>query len=168
MLFKDIYRAPIRDITNTADNILLSPASGKILDIKEHSDTHNEISIFLNLHDIHTQYIPMDGIIKEMHYCKGTFYPAGLATKSKYNEQMRTVVETKYGDITLVQIAGVIATRIRTFIKLNQKVDKGEKFGLIKFGSRVNIIIPKQFEITCKKNDKLMAGKSEIAEYISI
>lgn len=137
------YRRNTNPINMQTDTIV-SPCEGKVLKIINEGD-QLLISVFLNVHNVHIQYAPYSGVIKEMHYKKGEFNPAYLFEKSRYNEQLQTIILTKYGYIKVNQIAGLIARRIVHFNNIDDNVDKGQPLGLIKFGSRVDTYIPNQF-----------------------
>jgi phosphatidylserine decarboxylase len=122
-------------------NTMISPCNGRVLKIKEHG-THIQISVFLNIHNIHVQYSPISGKILSILHKEGEFHPAYLFEKSQYNERVETTLGTEFGNITVVQIAGQVARRIVSFLEKGQSVERGEPLGLIKFGSRVDIWIP--------------------------
>jgi phosphatidylserine decarboxylase len=140
-------------------NTIVSPCEGKVLKIIKEKD-YLLISIFLNVHNVHIQYVPFEGVIKKLIYKKGEFHPAYLFEKSKYNEQLQTTILTKYGDIKINQIAGLIARRIVNFNNINDNVNKGQPLGLIKFGSRVDTYIPHQFieKIMIREGDNVNIG----------
>jgi len=142
-------------------NTMISPCDGKVLNIVEHEKEEKiQISIFLNVHNIHVQYVPINGKILSIKYFPGTFHPAYMFQKSQYNERMETLFETGYGEIKLVQIAGLVARRIVSFHEEKQEVKKGAPLGLIKFGSRVDIWIPKNSvkKLLIKKDDRVHIG----------
>ena len=122
-------------------NTMISPCNGRVLKIKEHG-SHIQISVFLNVHNIHVQYSPIRGKILSIVHKEGEFHPAYLFEKSQYNERVETTLATEFGNVTVIQIAGQIARRIVSFLENGQTVERGEPLGLIKFGSRVDIWIP--------------------------
>jgi phosphatidylserine decarboxylase len=122
-------------------NTIVSPCEGKILKITRDGN-FLLVSTFLNIHNVHVQYFPCYGIVIKKEYKEGEFQPAYLFEKSKYNEQLQTTILTKYGHLKINQIAGLIASRIVSFNKINDRVEKGQPLGLIKFGSRVDMYIP--------------------------
>lgn len=123
------------------DNIVMSPADGKISHI-EYTKDYVRIGIFLNLHNVHVQKVPINGQVMSIDYYEGTFHPAGLISKSEYNEKSKVVLNTKYGPIVIYQIAGVLVRTIVTWINIGDMLESGQDFGMIKFGSRVDIEIP--------------------------
>jgi phosphatidylserine decarboxylase len=124
-------------------NLLTSPADGIILSIIE-TDNNIQIAIFLSILDVHVQYSPCDGTIVAQRYKTGEFHPAYIMKKSRYNERMETDIMTADGNmITVIQIAGQLANRIETFVHKGMMVSRGCRLGIIKFGSRVDLIVPK-------------------------
>lgn len=141
-----------------SNNILLSPANGTIKSIIEDNNSY-KIVIYLSLLDKHVQCNPINGIIIEQIYKPGEFNLAFLPDKSSNNERLETCINTIYGNIYIIQYAGLLARRIISFHKKNDIIKKGEPFGLILFSSRVDIIIPKKFfSINIKINDYVNIG----------
>lgn len=122
-------------------NVVYSPCNGKVVSI-ERDTQKTRIAVFLNIHNVHVQYFPVDGKIVSVIHKPGSFHPAYMLQKSEFNERMETTLETAHGAVTIVQISGQIARRIVGFRKPGDKVAKGEPLGLIKLGSRVDIIVP--------------------------
>ena len=138
-------------------NTIISPADGTILKIVKHENMY-QVAIFLNIHNIHVQYAPIEGQIISMKYKPGTFNPAYLFEKSQYNERMETILETKIGQIMVVQIAGLIARTIVPFKEIGDRLDQGEPLGLIKFGSRVDIWLPDTVKLKMKEGERIHVG----------
>ncbi|MGC9054620.1 MAG: phosphatidylserine decarboxylase, partial [Candidatus Hydrogenedens sp.] len=136
-----------RKITTKEDEIT-SPADGTIVEIKEiekkeyYDGKCLRVSIFMSVFNAHVNRSPYDGVIKKIVYKKGKFMNAMKSQSSEYNESNTLFIETKRGDITVRQIAGKIARRIVCPIKEGTFLKKGEKFGMIKFGSRVELYLP--------------------------
>ena len=141
-------------------NVMISPCNGKVLKIKEHG-TMVQVSVFLNIHNIHVQYAPISGNVISIIHKDGTFNPAYFFEKSQYNERVETTLRTEFGNIIIVQIAGQIARRIVSFLEKGQDIEKGKPLGLIKFGSRVDIWMPKHSvsRILIKEGDYLDIGR---------
>ena len=154
------------------DNQILSAADGKICFIGEEnppSETQfkekmKKISIFMNVFNVHVNRSPVDGIIEKIIYKNGKFFNASLDKASEYNERNSFIIETNTDKIVVVQIAGLIARRILSFISEGDKIDKGDRIGLIRFGSRVDIYLPQSYEIKVNHNDIVVAGETIIAE----
>ena len=163
------FRDPDREVPQN-QNLILSPADGKIIQVNT-SDrlpfcqgTFRCVAIFLSLWDVHINRIPVDGNIKLLQYFPGRFYPAFASAASGKNEQMLIGIESKFGNLFLKQIAGLTARRILCRLKPGQKVTRGERFGMIKFGSRVELYLPTSVKLTVNEGDRVKGGKSVIGE----
>ena len=165
------FRDPERYF-DSKDNQLLSAADGKICFIGEEnppSETQfkekmKKVSIFMNVFNVHVNRSPVNGNIKKIIYKNGKFFNASLDKASEHNERNSFIIETNTDKIVVVQIAGLIARRILSFISEGNKIDKGDRIGLIRFGSRVDIYFPPTYEIKVNQNDIVVAGKTIIAE----
>ena len=165
------FRDPERYF-DSKDNQLLSAADGKICFIGEENppvetqfkEKMKKISIFMNVFNVHVNRSPVDGIIEKIIYKNGKFFNASLDKASEYNERNSFIIETNTDKIVVVQIAGLIARRILSFISEGDKIDKGDRIGLIRFGSRVDIYFPPTYDIKVKQDDIVVAGETIIAE----
>jgi phosphatidylserine decarboxylase len=146
------------NIPSLHPNTIISPAEGRILKIVKHEDAY-QVAIFLNIHNIHVQYAPIDGKIVSMKYKSGTFKPAYLFEKSQYNERLETIMETGIGRVMVVQLAGLIARTIVPFKEIGDDLKQGEPMGLIKFGSRVDLWIPTSTTLRIKEGEKIKIGE---------
>ena len=161
------FREPKRKVSGEA-NEMLSPADGKVIQIIDLEDPEigqaKQISIFLSVFNVHSQYVPIDSKVIWSKYHAGKYLMAFNHKTSTQNERTSTLFETKgHNRYKIKQIAGFIARRILNYMKTNQIVEKGHRLGFIRFGSRVEIIIPKNnFEILVKKGDKVRANLSSI------
>ena len=161
------FREPKRKVSGEA-NEMLSPADGKVIQIIDLEDTEigqaKQISIFLSVFNVHSQYVPIDSKVIWSKYHAGKYLMAFNHKTSTQNERTSTLFETKgHNRYKIKQIAGFIARRILNYMKTDQIVEKGQRLGFIRFGSRVEIIIPKNnFEILLKKGDKVKANLSSI------
>ncbi|MDK2892647.1 phosphatidylserine decarboxylase [Methanohalophilus sp.] len=156
VFFIIFFRDPIRDI-KVCNNCLLSPADGKVIDIR--GDT---ICIFMNIHNVHVNRAPFSGTIISVEHKNGTFLPA-FSKDSWRNERTEILMRTAMGDIFVTQIAGTLVRRIVSYVKEGDEVIQGQRIGMIRFGSRVDVKVPDNFEITRKIGDRVLAGKSRIA-----
>ena len=150
---------------------LISPADGKVIGIdevasEEHPDrTLMKISIFMNIFNVHVNRIPLSGEVLSIRYKPGKFLSADLDKASALNERNTVLIRTEDGrEIRVVQIAGLIARRIVCWLKEGMEVTKGERFGLIRFGSRVELFLPRGTMLRVKKGDKVRAGETTIGE----
>jgi phosphatidylserine decarboxylase len=159
------FRDPTRQ--NAAPlKALVVPADGKIMEVRKLEDADNpsgrpglKISIFMSILDVHVNRIPIAGTIKKIIYNPGKFFSANLDKASQQNENNRIVLETPDArTIVFVQIAGLIARRIVCWVKENDRVEVGQRFGLIRFGSRVDVYLPYDSEIVVKPGERVKAG----------
>lgn len=164
------FRDPIRLIPK--ENFLLSPADGVVTSIgeanspitKNNSDKFNKISIFLNIFNVHVNRIPTDGIVEEIKYIHGKFINATLDKSSDDNERnIILIAKTNNDKIIITQIAGLIARRIVSYVKKNQQVKKGHRFGIIKFGSRVDIYMPLHYKPLVAVGQTVIGGETILA-----
>jgi len=167
------FRDPQRK-TPEGKNILISPADGKIISIKDNilhpvsKEPSKMVSIFLSLLDAHINRIPIDGKISLIEYHKGKFLAAFNPKASELNEKYVFDINSKYGSIRVQQIAGIIARRLVCNLQLNDMVKAGERFGLMKFSSRIDLIIPKKhFKLNTKIGEKVRGGETVIGEFIN-
>lgn len=141
-----------RDVKREIKDGIISPADGKIM------EANNKISIFMSIFDMHVNLMPCDGKIVKMNYFKGKHAPA-FKDVSK-NERLEIEIESRIGKIKLIQIAGIFARRIVPYIKEGDKLKKGEKIGIIRFGSRVELYLPADCKVIVRKNQKVKAGET--------
>lgn len=153
IVFQTFWGTIPKFIKSLPDNVITSPAYGKIIKIHE-TDAGTEIVIFLSPIDIHTQYVPISGMIENTIYDKtGKFELANFADKSRMNEKNITTIKNKFGRFVVKQIAGFFYRRIYTYHKIGSIVSRGQELGSIAFGSRVDLIVPKQTIITVREGD---------------
>jgi len=161
LFFRDPDRYIGKGIISSADGIVR-----ELINLKD-ADVGNciRISIFMNLYNVHVNRMPMEGTIKSIVHKKGFHLPA-FKKESEKNEQVIIIVNTIIGTIKIVQIAGTIARRIVPYIQEGNKLKKGEKIGIIRFGSRVDVYLPRKSikNIKVKKGQIVKAGESTIAE----
>ncbi|HLJ88605.1 MAG TPA: phosphatidylserine decarboxylase family protein [Candidatus Angelobacter sp.] len=165
VFFLWFFRDPERAIPSGA-GLLVSPADGKVTDISqtEMGGRHcTRISIFLNVFDVHVNRSPVSGVIKEVVYRKGKFGNAMGPVSSEENEQNIVTVEGEGITVVFKQIAGLLARRIVFTKKVGDKLGRGERVGLIKFGSRTDVIFPSPAEIKVKVGDRVKGGASVLA-----
>ncbi|MBL0848870.1 MAG: phosphatidylserine decarboxylase [Candidatus Liberibacter ctenarytainae] len=170
------FRDPER-IIPLDPNLFISPADGCVSAICEmvppaELELDNEmmyrISIFMNVFDCHVNRIPISGEVIKSFHRKGQFVNADLDKASEKNERQSLIIQTEdHGKIAIVQIAGFIARRIVCWVKPPMRVEAGMRFGLIRFGSRVDVFIPKSANVRVALDQKTIAGETIIAEFNS-
>jgi len=166
------FRDPERN-TPQDSNLIISSADGKVCLIDEayppeelsmDSQKMKRICVFMNVFNVHVNRSPIKGVAKDIVYKKGQFLNASLDKASDKNERSSLVINTDNGTkIIVVQIAGLIARRILGFISTNHNLEQGERFGLIRFGSRVDIYMPLDALTQCVVGDTVVAGESVLA-----
>jgi phosphatidylserine decarboxylase len=155
------FRDPERAIPDDEKSIV-SPADGKIVGISAAADGTTRISIFLSIFDVHVNRAPVAGRIESISYLPGKFKAAFGSSASIENEQNVLVIDSGSYRIKFSQIAGILARRIVCWKKRGDSVSKGERIGLIKFGSRVDTFLPQRVRVAVKLGDKVRGGSSVI------
>ena len=155
------FRDPERPIPGGP--VAVSPADGKVVAVKAESPALQRLSIFLNIFDVHVNRTPIAGTVTDVKYQQGAFHVASLESCSTENEQNIVTVEGDGTRVVFKQIAGLIARRIVFRPKPGDQVAIGERIGLIKFGSRVDVLFGPEWEIVVKPGDRVSAGSSVIA-----
>ena len=159
------FRDPERQVPAAA-GALVSPADGKVTDISTidvEGAPRKRISIFLNVFDVHVNRSPVAGTIRKIEYRTGTFHNAMAAASSELNEQNIVTVEGEGYTVVFKQIAGLLARRIVFQKKIGDRVERGERVGLIKFGSRTDVIFPAEAEVTVRLGQHVAGGSSVLA-----
>ena len=163
------FRDPER-VGDRGPSLVVSPAYGKLIMITEVDEPGYikgraiRLSIFMNVFNVHVNRYPVDGVVKYVHYNKGKFFNAAAEKSSLENEQMSVGVDNGRYQILVRQIAGLIARRIVTYSRLGEKVKQGERMGIIRFGSRVDVFIPPGSTIKAKLGDATVAGVTVLAD----
>jgi phosphatidylserine decarboxylase len=159
------FRDPERQIPQTAGAVV-SPGDGKVTDVSlitAGGNPRNRISIFLSVFDVHVNRSPIAGVIREVRYQRGKFLNAMGANSAEENEQNIVTVEGEGRTVVFKQIAGLIARRIVFDRKVGDRVARGERIGLIKFGSRVDVLMDRDATIKVKPGDRVKGGASVLA-----
>lgn len=166
------FRDPERRF-DSSENSLLSPADGRVMSILEINEEDYirgkalKVSIFLSLFNVHINRIPIGGTVTYQQYRPGQMLPAFKSHASELNERNTIGVDTGIAKILVRQITGLVARRIVWWVKPGDEVQQGERFGLIKFGSCTEIIVPKdQVEILVRQGDKVVGGQTVIGRLI--
>ena len=163
------FRDPERT-GDRGDKLVISPADGRIshiVEVDEPTFVHGKairISVFMNVFNVHVNRYPVSGVVQYTHYNPGKFLNAATEKSSLENEQMSVGIQSGPYKILVRQIAGLIARRIVTYSKLGDPASQGERFGLIRFGSRVDVFVPVGSTIRVKIGDTPAAGTTVLAE----
>ena len=163
------FRDPARTVPESPDAVL-SPADGRIVVVEKAQDVYGErealkISVFMNVFNVHSNRSPVDGKVESVHYFPGKFVNADLDKASLENERNALVITAQNGQIvTCVQVAGLIARRILCYVKSGGVLRRGERFGFIRFGSRVDVYLPLSAKPKVTVGDKVYATETILAE----
>ncbi len=161
------FRDPPR-LVPVAPNAVLSPADGRIVAVEKTTDVYAnrealKISIFMNVFNVHSNRAAVNGRIKSIQYFPGKFFNADLDKASTENERNAVIIESAGHIVTLVQVAGLIARRILCYAHVGDFVKKGERYGFIRFGSRVDVYLPTEAEPLVSVGDKVYATSTLLA-----
>lgn len=162
------FRDPER-VVPIGDDILVSPADGLITNItetKEGKKTYIKVSIFLSIFNVHIQRLPITGEVTKVDYVEGKFINATLDKASDENERLKITIKNGNNLIYVTQIAGLIARRIVNYVKPNENINQGDRYGIIKFGSRVDIEFPNNFKLLVNEGQQSIGGETIIAQDI--
>ena len=162
------FRDPER-VVPIGDDILVSPADGLITNItetKEGKKTYIKVSIFLSIFNVHIQRLPISGEVTKVDYIEGKFINATLDKASEENERLKITIKNGNNLIYVTQIAGLIARRIVNYVKPNENINQGDRYGIIKFGSRVDIEFPNNFKLLVNEGQQSIGGETIIAQDI--
>jgi len=163
------FRDPER-VGERGRSLVVSPADGKLIMITEIDEPSFlqaralRLSIFMNVFDVHVNRYPVEGVIKYIHYNKGKFFNAATEKSSLENEQMSVGIDTGRHRLLVRQIAGLIARRIVTYSKVGEPVRQGDRMGIIRFGSRVDVFLPSGSTVRAKLGDITTAGVTVLAD----
>ena len=166
----NFFRDPERRVPNKS-NVVVSPADGRILFVKDVIDEKfingkaKLVSIFMSPLNVHVNRIPISGKVEYVKYIQGEYLAAFEDKASELNERNEIGITSPAGKVLFTQIAGFVARRIVSDLKVGDSVNIGNRFGMIKFGSRVDIIVPEQWQVKVKKDDNVTAGETILFEY---
>ena len=164
------FRDPVRQGPR-GDKLVIAPADGKVISVIPMAESTfvggqaTRISIFMNVFNVHVNRYPSDGVVEHRDYKAGAFFNAAAEKASAENEQSSVGLKTDYGRVLVRQIAGLIARRIVTDGEKGDSVRQGERMGLIRFGSRVDVFVPAGVQVRSKVGDVTKAGQTVIAEW---
>ena len=153
----NFFRDPER-LVPTGINHIVSPADGKIISIRTQDDDYQVVSIFLNIFDVHVNRMPITGTIMDVEYNKGKFLMAFEHNACDENERNIITINSLIGTIRLVQIAGLIARRIICYANKGKEMEIGDRLGFMRFGSRIDLILPTNINLEVKLGKKVMGN----------
>jgi phosphatidylserine decarboxylase len=159
------FRDPRRTIP-AGDGLIVSPGDGLVTEttaINTPEGGRQRISIFLSVVDVHVNRSPIGGVITRVHYQKGQYLNAMNPASAERNEQNKVTVRGEGFEVTFKQIAGLLARRIVFNHREGERLERGQRVGLIKFGSRVDVVIPAEAELRVKKGERVKGGSSVLA-----
>lgn len=165
----NFFRDPER-VTPNRDDIIVSPADGEIVILKDTienefvKDSVTQVSIFMSPLNVHVNRIPLSGKVELNNYIQGEYLVAFHEKADKRNERTEIGITNPNGKIMYTQVAGFIARRIVNTLKLGDSVKMGKRFGMIKFGSRSDVYVPKKWNVKVKLGDKVTAGETILFE----
>jgi phosphatidylserine decarboxylase len=138
----------------------VSPADGRVLKIQD-----KKLSIFMNIHNVHVNRSPVDGEVVDVQYHKGNRFPA-FYKDSDRNERNMVTIHTRIGNVIVTQISGAVVRRIVCYVKQNENVARGQRIGMIRFGSRVDVVLPRNYSFVVSTGQKVKAGETTIAKLL--
>jgi len=161
------FRDPQR-IVPLGKDLVISPADGRIVVVEKAHDPYAnrealKISVFMNVFTVHSNRCAVSGLIKQVTYFPGKFFNASIDKASTENERNAVVIDANGKIVTLVQIAGLVARRILCYIHVNDRVKRGERYGFIRFGSRVDVYLPLEAEPLVSVGEKVFATNTALA-----
>lgn len=166
----NFFRDPDRS-TPAGANLVVAPADGKVIAVRTAKETEflqseaTQISIFMSPLNVHVNRNPVSGTVNHTRYVKGEYFAAFEDKASEKNEQMIIGIENSHGKVLFKQIAGFVARRIVCTLKPGDEVKAGERFGMIKFGSRVDVFVPLSATVRARVGDIAVAGVTVLAEF---
>jgi phosphatidylserine decarboxylase len=163
--FRDPTRVPPMD----ADAVI-APADGRVIVVEKVADPYLErealkISVFMNVFNVHSNKSPVDGVVKGRWYNPGSFVNADLDKASSENERNALWIQSERGDVTSVQVAGLIARRILCYVRTGDPLVRGQRYGFIRFGSRVDIYLPTTARAEVTIGQKVTGGRTILARW---
>jgi len=154
------FRDPERLSESHDPTDVVSPADGRVLKIQD-----NKLSIFMNIHNVHVNRSPVDGEVVDVQYHKGGRVPAFFKDSDR-NERNMITIHTRIGNVIVTQISGAVIRRIVCYVKQNEMVTRGQRIGMIRFGSRVDVVLPLNYSFIVSTGQKVKAGETTIAKLL--
>ena len=168
LFIAQFFRDPPREISQDKDAVL-SPADGRVVAVERTQDPYFDrdaikISVFMNVFNVHSNRSPVDGTVVDIKYFPGKFFNADLSKASLENERNALCIRSVYGQqVTCVQVAGLIARRILCYVQEGDVVKRGQRYGFIRFGSRVDLYLPLSATVKVAIGDKVSATSTVVA-----
>lgn len=166
LLIGHFFRDPER-VSNAGESEIVSPADGRVISVKKAPSVRfldkpaMKISIFMSVFDVHVNRIPLSGTLEGLHYRKGRYMAANHVQAGEENEQNWLWIKSSSGlDVVITQVAGLIARRIVCWPKIGDRVVQAERFGMIRFGSRMDVYVPEDSEILVFQGNRVYAGET--------
>lgn len=163
------FRDPARQAPQ-GDKLVIAPADGRIVAVERTQDTYRncealKVSVFMNVFNVHSNRSPIAGVVTGVQYFPGKFVNADLDKASSENERNAVTIRTADGqELSFVQVAGLIARRILCYVKAGDSLHPGQRYGFIRFGSRVDVYLPLNANVRVSLGDRVRAGETVLAE----
>jgi phosphatidylserine decarboxylase len=154
------FRDPERFSESDNSTDVVSPADGRVLKMHD-----NQLSIFMNIHNVHVNRSPIDGEVVDIQYHKGGKFPA-FSKDSDRNERNIITIRTRIGNVIVTQISGAVMRRIVCYVKQKDMISRGQRIGMIRFGSRVDVLLPRNYSFVVSPGQKVKAGETTIAKLL--
>jgi len=154
------FRDPERSSESYDSTDVVSPADGRVLKIQDH-----QLSIFMNIHNVHVNRSPVNGEVIDIQYHKGGRVPA-FYKDSDRNERNTITIRTRIGNVIVTQISGAVIRRIVCYVSQHERIARGQRIGMIRFGSRVDVALPRGYSFVVSRGQKVKAGETTIAKLL--
>ena len=154
------FRDPERSSESYDSTDVVSPADGRVLKIQDH-----QLSIFMNIHNVHVNRSPVNGEVIDIQYHKGGRVPA-FYKDSDRNERNTITIRTRIGNVIVTQISGAVIRRIVCYVSQHERIARGQRIGMIRFGSRVDVALPRGYSFVVSRGQKVRAGETTIAKLL--
>ncbi|MBD3169843.1 MAG: phosphatidylserine decarboxylase family protein [candidate division Zixibacteria bacterium] len=158
------FRDPERKIPE-GDDIIVSPVDGKVINTEENPGHGKKLSIFLSIFDVHINRMPISGKVVDIRKKRGAYLPAYKEKAEKENSAIETDVQTPYGLVTVRQVVGILARRLVNRLNIGDEVVKGQRFGLMRFGSRLDLILPENTRLQTSSGRRVRGGSQVIGRF---
>ncbi|MBD3233027.1 MAG: phosphatidylserine decarboxylase family protein [candidate division Zixibacteria bacterium] len=163
MLF--FFRDPFRE-TPEDDRLVVAPADGRVVKVKQSDSVGSSVSIFLSPLDVHINRTPVSGKVVDIRKKNGLYLPAYKIAAESKNKAIETDIETPYGIVTVRQVVGVLARRLVNRLEIGDEVVLGQRIGLMRFGSRIDVYLPENVKLEASLSAKVRAGSDVIGRFV--